>query len=437
MSDGRPDRQLNEADGESGAPAQTDSGGTSGDRRDTKSPGRIALVASLLVILLTTLTPSRWSEMEGRLRGHGPPIADILLNTALFAPLGAALGHRGRSVSGSLVVGVLLSSAIEIAQVGLPGRVTSLWDVLSNAVGLIGGWVLCRAGPVWGRPGPKVAGWLALAAASLAGAVLGVTGLLLQPSWPSTEYFGGWTHEFGHLLVYQGQVLEASLGGAGIPPGPISHSPELRSRLVAGETLRVRAVAGPPVAGLASILSIHDERQHEVLLLGPDKEDLVYRFRTRAAAVGFDSPALRVLGAMRDVRAGEPLVVVVAPVRNGYCIEVNRTVTCGIGFTAGTGWALLLYGQGLRPWTHGFLNVLWMAGLVLPVGYWARARWHTCLAVTLLAAALLLLPSATGLVPTPPAELTAALAGFLGGVGLQFRVVERNLRSPSRQRQTT
>jgi len=387
------------------------------------------------LILLATLTPGQWSETKGRPQGHDLGIADILLNMALFAPLGAVLGLRGRSASGTLFLGAMLSGAIEIAQLGVPGRVASFEDVLSDALGAIAGWVLQRTALIWVRPDPKVAGWFALATASMASAVLGGTGLLLQPSFPPTKYFGGWTHEFGHLLVYHGQVLEASLGGAGIPPGPIPHSVELRSRLVAGETLRVRAVAGSPVAGLAPLLSIHDEHQHEVLLLGPDREDLVYRFRTRAAAVGFDSPELRVPGAMRGVRAGEPLMVVVTPERNGYCIEVNRTATCGIGFTAGTGWALLLYGQGLPPWTHGFLNVLWMAGLVLPVGYWARARWQCGLAVTLLAAALLLLPAPTDLVRTPPGELAAALAGLLGGAGLQFRLVDRGLRSPSGQRQ--
>ena len=69
--------------------------------------------------------------------------------------------------------------------------------------------------------------------------------------------------------------------------------------------------------------------------------------------------------------------------------------------------------------------MLWMAGLVLPVGYLARPRWECCLAVTLLAAALLLLPAATGLILTPPWELAAALAGLLGGVALQLGLVQR------------
>jgi hypothetical protein len=378
-------------------------------------------VASLLLILFATLSPGQWSETESYPQGQDPRIADALLNMALFVPFGAALGHRSRSAFGVLLVGVLLSSAIEITQLGVPGRVTSLEDVLSNAVGLVAGWVLWRTAPIWVRPDPKVAGWLALVAAFIASAVLGLTGLLLGPSFPPTKYFGGWTHAFGHLRVYRGQVLEASVGGAGIPSGPVPHSQELRSKLVAGETLRVRAVTGPPVAGLAALVSVHDERRHEVLLLGADWEDLVYRFRTRAAAVGLDSPDLRVPGALRGIRAKEPLMLIVAPERNGYCIEVNRTATCGIGFTAGSGWTLLLYGQGPPRWTYGFLNVLWIAGLSVPVGYWARARWECCLAVALLAAVLVFLPAATSLVRTPPRELAAASIGLLGGVALQLR----------------
>lgn len=192
-------------------------------------------------------------------------------------------------------------------------------------------------------------------------------------------------------------------------------------------------MAGPPVAGLAPLLSIHDEHQQEVLLLGLDREDLVYRFRTRGAIVGFDSPELRVLGAMRGVRSGEPLMVVISPDRNGYCIGVNRTATCGIGFTAGAGWTLLLYDQGLPPWSNGILNVLWMAGLVLPVGYWAHARRQCCSGITMVAAAILLLPTATSLVRTPPRELAAAAAGLLGGVLLRLQFIERGLLPPTGQ----
>jgi hypothetical protein len=158
-----------------------------------------------------------------------------------------------------------------------------------------------------------------------------------------------------------------------------------------------------------------------VLLLGPDKEDLVYRFRTRASAVGFASPELRVLGAMRGIRSGELFTIVVEREGSGYCIGVNGTKACGVGFTEGLAWALFLYGQGFPPWTHPGLNVLWMAGLALPVGYWARPRRENCLAVALLGAAVLLMPRVTGLSQTAPWEVAGALAGLLGGVLINLR----------------
>ena len=73
---------------------------------------------------------------------------------------------------------------------------------------------------------------------------------------------------------------------------------------------------------------------------------LLIVFATLSPAQWTDNPELRVSGAMRGVREGDPLIVVVTPERNGYDIELNRTVTRGIGFTAGAGWALLLGDQG-------------------------------------------------------------------------------------------
>ena len=387
-------------------------------RGGSQSSGRGAVWASLFLILIATLSPGNWSEWGGHAQVWDGGLADILINVALFAPFGAALSRRGRTASGALLVGAVLASVVEIAQLGVPGRVASLTDVLSDTVGTVAGWVLWRTHLAWVGPKREVAGRLALAAACIVAAIVGVTGALLAPSFPSTRYFGGWTHEFGHLSVYHGQVLDASVGGTVIPSGPVLHSAELRRRLIGRETLEVRAVAGPPVAALAPLLSIHDEHQQEILLLGADKEDLVYRFRTRAAALGLDSPDLRLEGVLRGIHPGTPMMVVVSPQGAGYCIDVSGTSTCGIGFTAGMGWGLLLFHQ-LPPWTHGLLNVLWVAGLMFPLGYWARARWECGLAVAMVAAALLLLPSTIGLVRTPPQELAAALVGLFAGLMVQ------------------
>jgi VanZ family protein len=385
-----------------------------------RSRGQALLAASVFAILLATLTPARWSEVEGRPLGRDAGIADMLLNAVLFMPFGAALGLRGRAAAKALLVGVLLSGAIELTQSWIPGRVASATDVASNGLGAITGWILWRTSPTWIRPDAKVAGRLALVAAASASAIVGLTGFLLGPSFPATRYFGGWAHEFGHLQSYRGQVLHASVGGTDIPPGAILHSPDVRRQLLAGKTLLVRAVAGPSVTGLAPILSIHDEHQREIVLLGADRTDLIYRFRTRAAALGLDTPELRAAGVVRSIPPGDPFVVTVAHEGRQYRIEVNGDAT-RLGFTAGMGWTLLLYGQGFPRWMHPMLTMSWMIGLAFPVGYWACSRWETWVGIALLTIALLLLPWATGLSPTPPGELAAGLAGFLGGLTFRRR----------------
>jgi VanZ family protein len=372
------------------------------------------LLASTLLIVAASLHPGHWSEGEGRPSGLDGRLADMLLNVVLYAPFGAALGYRGRSAPRSLVTGVLLSGAIEVIQLGVPGRVAGVSDVWANAAGTIAGWALLRSGPVWARPRPRVAGRFAIGAAGVASAVLAVTGFLLGPSFPATDYVGHRTPEFGHHSVYRGQVLHSFVGGEEIPSGPIPASSRLRSRLLAGEPIQVQAVAGLPVTGLAPLLSINDAHG-EVLLVGVDGDDIVYRFRTRAAALGFDSPSLRAPDALRGVGAGDRLTVTIRLAGKGHCIEVDARTTCDLGLTAGTGWALLLYSQGIPPAVHGILNVLWMAGLALPVGYFSRPSWEAGLAVGVMAAALVALPT-----PVTTGELAGGVAGLLGGLRLQL-----------------
>jgi hypothetical protein len=66
------------------------------------------------------------------------------------------------------------------------------------------------------------------------------------------------------------------------------------------------------------------------------------------------------------------------------------------------------------PW----LNAVWLAALFLPLGLWLRANAGSALAVAIAVAALFATPL-VGLLPTPPAELAASLAGI--GLGAALR----------------
>lgn len=347
-------------------------------------------------------------------------IADVLLNVILFVPFGAALALQKWPTDRCVLAAALLSASIEFAQVYIPGRDSSLGDVLSNGSGATIGILLARTAPSWIRPRGKRAGCLCLAAAAGTTALFGGTGLLLAPSFPRSLYYGQWTPNLAHLEWYRGHVLEATLAGLPLAPRQLDQSARVRSLLMApgGLSLHVLATAGPRVPALGVLFSIFDAQQREIILLGPDRDDLVFRVRIRAADLRLDQPDLRLQNAMRRVAPGDTLNITVRGSRGSYCVVLNGTGACGLGFTVGSGWSVLVYHEVLPAWLKTLLGVGWVGGLLLPLGYWARAQWETALACGVVAAGLLLLPPATHLLSTPPREWLAAVAGFLAGGGL-------------------
>src|SRR5207302_5176541 len=115
------------------------------------------LVAALLPILVATLWPFPGTEPEGFISciacgDHAT--SDVLLNILLFAPLGAALALQLSSVTRCALSAALLSATIELAQLYIPGRDSSLGDVLSNTLGGTLGALVTRTAGLWLLPSP-------------------------------------------------------------------------------------------------------------------------------------------------------------------------------------------------------------------------------------------------------------------------------------------
>lgn len=79
---------------------------------------------------------------------------DVLLNVIAYLPLGllaaryfAAGRSAARGIGFAVAAGIALSTSMEVAQLFVPGRVTSLPDVAANAAGSLAGAML-NAGPV-------------------------------------------------------------------------------------------------------------------------------------------------------------------------------------------------------------------------------------------------------------------------------------------------
>jgi VanZ family protein len=328
-------------------------------------------IAVALIAVATLLPGGPDTRTPGACLSCGSrALADAILNVALYAPLGAALGLAGVTTRRTILLGTVLSGTIELAQRWIPGRDASAGDVLSNVLGVTLGIVLVVTAKHWLQPTPRRSRMLA--GGWTAGAVLATwaTGVLLQPSFPSSTYFGQWTPDLGHLAWYRARVLTARIGTVAVPDGPAANSDTLRALLNARAAISVRAAAGPPVPTLGSLFSIYDDRHREIMLLGPDRDDLVYRFRTRAETLALDSPDMRARGALRGIRQGDPLEVVVYERDGRTCFSLNGRSACPRPIDPLAGWSLLFYAPHFPPWVIACLDAAWLVLLAAPIGYW-------------------------------------------------------------------
>lgn len=382
---------------------------------------RVIVAVSLAVIATLTLLPSPHSDTSnsfacvfcGELA-----MADAIRNVLLFVPLGLGLGLMGMTLRRAVLSALLVSGGIEFLQLFIPGRDASIGDVITNVTGCAFGFALIASAKWWMSPSPRLAGKLALAWTGLVLGTIAFTGYLLQPSFPQSTYYGQWTPRFGHMEWYRGKILDARIGSRFIRSWNLEHSDSVRSDLLRGAPIEILALAGPSVSDLASLFSIADEYQRRILLIGPDRDDLVYQFRTRAADFRLDQPELIVSGAM-DVTAGDTLNIKIWSGLKEYCVSVNHNETCGLGFTAGTGWHLLGHITHLPPAIKTILNAVWISMLLVPLGYWVRLTTTSGAGLVVLVSTLLLMPDWTGLLPTPMHEWMAALLGLAAGLLLR------------------
>ena len=386
---------------------------------------RLPLAAAALAvaaILVATLVPTRTVATEDlhRIASEPWPLADFLRNVILFAPLGASLAWLGGSARSSMLAGGALSALIELVQIAIPGRDPSPIDWIANVAGLALGLGAFRSAPAWLQPTPARAKWLALTAGGAAAGLLWSTGVLLAPAPSSAIFFGHRTPTLPHLAHYGGSVLGASIDELEIPyVGEIRDSESMRARLRGDYTLRVDALASNPPDDLAAFVLVTDAEQREILLLGPDHDDLVFRFRSRSYEVGLETASVRLPHALRDVGPGDRVSLGVQRIGGDLRFSVDGMLDRGHGFTVGDAWLLLAPDFRVVAAWRTVLEATWMAALFLPLGYWGRRDTASVVAWGLAVTALFLAPVVTELRPTP--GLQFAGAGFGAALGTLSR----------------
>lgn len=353
-------------------------------------------------------------------------LADVLLNLALFVPMGLGLGLGNRRIGRILAAAFLVTLTVESLQfVVIPGRDPSLSDVITNSTGGLAGGLLGRSWRAVLFPAVGVAQRLATSAAAAAGLVLVLTGRLLTPSLPAGPWYVQWAPDLDNYAPFLGTVLEARVNGHDLPGGRrLDHASDLRqSMLREGVSVSVRVSAGPPTRGLAPVVSIVDERQRRILLLGQDGRALRFEVmsasqRVRLKTVGAILPAAFLADPGQETRLYASFS------RGRYKLAVSNptdSVQATLSVSPAAGWALLRpFDWPLGEATRG-LSLLWIALLPLPAGYWATTVWEagkrsaTSGALALLVVSLIMARLAGGLPPVGGSEWAGLLVGFAAG----------------------
>ncbi len=413
--------------------------GEDGGRAETRSalPGvAVGLVAA--VILFGTLLPAgppgeeptMWCGTSVICGTRG--MADAVVNIFLFLPFGAALRTWLRSTSRSVVVAVLFSMAIETTQLFVPGRMTSVGDVIFNGLGGAIGTCLVATAPVWLYPSRRIRAWLAGAALAAALGVVFATGLGVRAALPAPPYWVQWTPTPPSGARYRGRVLSATLAGDTLRVGVHDASRRLRRRITAGSPLSVRFVLGPAPSSMAPLVRIVTGYGDDVAQLAVIGTDLVFDLRRHGIVLRMHDPSIIFPDALAHAKAGDVETVRIWKARDGtYCVSstsLGRSL-CGGGFTAGRGWAFLLGDESMSTGLRRLFDGAWLLFVFFPVGVLAGSVRITGALTAASTAGLFLLPYVSGLLPTPPTELASGVLGILLGAAVRASVIVARHRS--------
>ncbi len=307
--------------------------------RRPRTPREIVVAAVLFVSLVITLTPAGTGPrlpFSSELGVGDRWLADGILNLFFFVPLGLALGWNSRSPAKAVLCGLVLSTAVELAQIWIPGRDSSLSDIIFNTAGTALGALIGLRPRTWLVPSARSS--VVLAALGVAGAafVMTITALLLAPS---------------------GEVFVTSRSG----------------------------------------------------------NDLMLEYPTRADAAGLDQPVYWLPHAFHD--GADRARVSVRRERARWHVSIGSGSRATLGPTVGEGWTLLAYPDAIARRWGATLSAVWLFGLCVPIGFWARRRL-ALVAAGAVALILVWIPDITGVVRTPFIEWIGAAIGLLAGAAL-------------------
>ena len=393
-------------------------------RTQQHNVGVVATILMLVLIARLTLYPSPGPLPSGFktcvLCGtYG--LADFIDNVILFVPLGFALRLTGLRRRTAWLITLGMAIGIETAQDWVvSGRESGLTDLISNPLGGAIGIALTDGRRLLIAPGATAATRLTRAATM---ALLAFTVCLtwcLRLSIPRTGAY--WTQvrsELHQFVPFDGEILSATIDGRPVRNGRVDDAP-IRSGL-RNSTIRLGANVIPHASSdrLAPLITVFDQWQNEILVLGCRRGRVVFRARTRTQILRVHPVSFETAD---GCTVGDTSTIAVEPLARGARVQLGA-VTIGTGVWLG--WRLLVPDDGWWSDLAPEFTILWMAMLLAPLAYWAaradrergvgRASRALTWIAAVLALTLLAIPLIAGSTPAPMSAWLGAITGAAVG----------------------
>lgn len=354
--------------------------------------------------------------------GHEGAAAGVVLNIILYMPLGFYLARRTGSTFWAVAGGLALTLCVEFAQLQIPGRYSTLEDILANTLGAgLGGFAAFRLRS-WLFPrgtglSPQGVSWAFCAAALIA-----LPGLLLSSSVPDDDVYVQWHPRIPGTSQYEGRGIEARIDDIGLETGRVHDTEGIRRGIADGEIVLTFEKAPSPrrYAPVWELIVGPYDHGEDVLQIGIDGEDLLIWERYAADDLSLDRPLLRVGAAMADRNDGERVTLRLGRAADGArLLAVDDDDEVRLGYTAARGWSLLRFRRRSSEALQNGLDLIWLLGLFLPLGWWGASARHAVLLASAPLALIAIVPGFTPLNPTPALHYLVAVAGV--GLGCWLR----------------
>jgi hypothetical protein len=357
---------------------------------------------------------------------------DFVLNIFLFIPIGVAIVMLGGRTRHAVIVGLLLTLAIEGLQLFIiPGRHASLGDLLANTLGsAFGSWLATHA-LLWLRATGNHALRLSAASALLASGIMVSSAALLLPAIPGWPLYVQWTPVTPNTTPFPGKLVSAEVNGRPLKAMEwlqLGWNPDSVSTQFSVRTI----VEGPAstTSRRATILRVAHPGL-EALMLAQLGDGVLFRSHALASQLRLRTPVVALNSVFPAAKSGRSDgAIMIEAVSNPRAITVRSqqgddSELLTVRRSVGLGWVLLAPRDFALNEASWLVNALWLGMLVTPVSFFTRrsgssnrgmarsiARWMPPGLVLLgLTAATTL----TGLSAPGPGECLGLVAGAAAG----------------------